>query len=290
MKALKFVRIALAVAMFACLNLSFFGFAHAFAGLFRIQLFPAVLAMNLVAIVAVLAVTALFGRVYCSVACPMGIFQDVVIRLSRWWRRKLPPARRTVPSPPKGVRYVALAFAVVATAAGFVSVGALLDGYSLYGRIATHLFRPLYSFLHNLAAAGLAGADRPVLFREEIFVRGTCALVVAVLGLVGVAALAWWRGRLFCNTLCPVGSALALAARRPLVRIAIDPAKCVKCGLCSASCKCGAIDRAAPRVDDSACVRCLDCLAACRKGAISLTARAGARKGRAEDRRHADLV
>ena len=270
MKGLRWLRVILAVLTFACANLFFLGMAEWAAILFEVQLLPALLAFNVAAVVAVLVVTFLFGRVYCSVVCPMGVFRDIVIWLSRRIRRNVSPKNRTQPSPPRFLRYVSLVLCAALVALGFVSLGALLDGYSLYGRIVAQIFRPVYSALHNLVAAFLADHGHPLVFREIVFVRGACALAVAATGLVGVAMMAWWRGRLFCNSLCPVGAVLSLAAHRPLVRIRIDSAKCVKCGLCAASCKCGAIDVPRNRIDDSTCVRCFDCATACRKGAISL--------------------
>jgi len=270
MKALRILRVALALAVFACANLFFFGLAAGAALIFRFQLLPAVLAMNVLAVVVVLAVTLLIGRVYCSVVCPMGVFQDIVIRISRSFNRSRPLRERILPPPPRGVRYVFLALTVLLVGLGCVSVGALFDGYSLYGRIATQVFKPVYSLLLNALAAAQANVGHPYLIREAVFVRGACALTVAVVGLVGMTALAWRRGRLFCNTLCPVGAVLALASERPLVRIAIDPAACAKCGLCAAACKCGAIDHGNGRVDNASCVRCFNCLTVCRKKAIGL--------------------
>ena len=270
MKSLRIVRVALAALTFVCANLFFLGMAEWAAILFKAQLLPALLAFNVAAVVAVLVVTLLFGRVYCSIVCPMGVFQDIVIWLSRRVRRTVPPKKRTLPHPPRFLRYVSLALCAALVALGLVSFGALLDGYSLYGRIATQVFRPAYSVLHNLVAALLADRGHPILFHEVVFVRGACALAVAGIGLVGVTMMAWWRGRLFCNSLCPVGAALSLVAHHPLVRIRIDSAKCVKCGLCAASCKCGAIDVSRTRIVDSVCVRCFDCAAACRRGAILL--------------------
>lgn len=273
MKSLKLVRVFLAIAFFACANLFFFGLVSWASLLFKLQLLPSVLALNLLSVGIVLGVTLLFGRIYCSVVCPMGVFQDLII----WLRRRLAGSKRRIVFAPvrrgKGIRLVSLLFSAVLIAVGFVSLGALLDGYSLYGRVATQLFKPAYSFVQNLVAVAQANAGHPWLFREEVFVRSACALTVASVGLLGVVALAWFRGRFFCNSLCPVGAALSLVATRPVVKLAIDPDKCVSCGLCAATCSCGAIDAKAKTVDNPTCVRCFNCLSVCRKKAIGLKVR-----------------
>ena len=59
------------------LFVDFTGTAHAWFGwMAKIQFLPAVLALNAVVIVALIALTLLFGRIYCSVICPLGIMQD----------------------------------------------------------------------------------------------------------------------------------------------------------------------------------------------------------------------
>lgn len=269
MNRLRLLRVALAALLFSCVNLCFFGLSEGAAVVFGFQLLPALLGLNAVAIAAILIVTLVFGRIYCSTVCPMGVFQDLAIWLFRRVRGRRPPRARILPAPPKALRFVFLTISALLIALGFVSLGALFDGYSLYGRIATQIFKPAYSSACNLLASALCEAGHPCLIREEVFVRGACALSVALAGLAGVAVLVWWRGRLFCNTLCPVGALLALVSKRPLFRVTIDKARCVKCGLCSASCACGAIDCRHATVDDSACVRCFNCLSSCRKHAIS---------------------
>lgn len=166
MKGLRFLRVLLASLTFVCANLFFLGVAEWAAILFKAQLFPALLALNIAAVAAVLVVTFIFGRVYCSVVCPMGVFQDIVIWMSRRVRRNVQLKKRTFPHPPRFLRYVSLGICAALVALGFVSLGALLDGYSLYGRIAAQVFRPVYSVAHNLVAAFLSDHGSPVLFRE----------------------------------------------------------------------------------------------------------------------------
>ena len=79
---LRKIRIILAAVFFigvTLLFLDFTGTLHAWLGwMAKIQFLPAVLAVNTLAVAALLLITILFGRVYCSVICPMGILQDII--------------------------------------------------------------------------------------------------------------------------------------------------------------------------------------------------------------------
>ncbi|MBO8482640.1 MAG: 4Fe-4S binding protein, partial [Bacteroidetes bacterium] len=76
---LKKLRVAIAAIFFICITLLFLDFTHAWLGwMVKIQFIPAVLALNLAVIVLLVLLTLVFGRVYCSVICPLGIFQDIV--------------------------------------------------------------------------------------------------------------------------------------------------------------------------------------------------------------------
>jgi len=157
-----------------------------------------------------------------------------------------------------------------------VRVPALIDPYSLYGRVATHLLQPAAYALNNAAAWIADRSGHPLIFKQDIFIRSVLALSVASASLLIVGFLAAGWGRLYCNTVCPVGSLLAVLSRRPLFRIAIDENACVGSGLCERTCKAGCIDAKARTVDAGRCVACFDCLNACRKGAIRYTARTAA--------------
>ena len=73
---LRKLRIAAAVVCFALVTLLFLDFTgtlHAWFGwLARIQFLPALLAVNVGVVAALVVATLLFGRVYCSVVCPLG--------------------------------------------------------------------------------------------------------------------------------------------------------------------------------------------------------------------------
>ena len=145
----------------------------------------------------------------------------------------------------------------------------MIEPYGAYGRFATHLFEPLAAMCANAAADLAARWGHPCMLKTEIFVRGWAALGVAGVSFLVLAVLAAWRGRLFCNTVCPVGSVLGLLSAKAPVRIRLDAEKCVKCGLCAKACKAECIDVANGKVDQSRCVRCFNCLGACKKEAMS---------------------
>ena len=76
------VRKVLAVIFFLLITLLFLDFTgtlHGFLGwMAKVQFLPAILAVNVVVIIALIVLTLIFGRIYCSVICPLGVFQDVV--------------------------------------------------------------------------------------------------------------------------------------------------------------------------------------------------------------------
>ena len=86
--------------------------------------------------------TLLFGRVYCSVICPLGVFQDVV----SWIAGKRKKNRFSYSPAVSWLRYGMLGIFIIAFLAGIGSLVALLDPYGAYGRIASNLFAPLYQW------------------------------------------------------------------------------------------------------------------------------------------------
>ena len=86
--------------------------------------------------------------------------------------------------------------------------------------------------------------------------------------LVLIAVLVWWKGRLFCTNVCPVGAILGLMAKHSLLKIYIDDKACVACGACASKCQAGCIDIKNKTVDNETCVKCLKCLSVCKTSAI----------------------
>ena len=268
---LRKIRLTLAVLLFAIITLLFLDFTgtiHAWFGwMARIQFLPAVLALNVGVIVLLAALTLVFGRVYCSVICPLGVMQDIISWISGRRRKK---KFRFSWSPAKSwLRYGVLALFILALAAGAGSVVALLAPYSSYGRIASNLFAPVYRWGNNLLAYFAERVDSYAFYETSVWLKSLPTFIIAALTFVIIAILAWRNGRTYCNTICPVGTVLGFLSRFSLLRITVDPDKCTSCGLCSRQCKASCLNGKEHTVDYSRCVSCMDCIGVCRHGAIS---------------------
>lgn len=264
---LRKIRIILATVFFALVSmlfLDFTGTVHAWFGwMAKIQFFPAVMAMNIGVIAVVLLLTFLFGRVYCSVICPLGVFQDVVSRLSA--RRKGKKLRFSYSGAKAWLRYAVLALFVAAT---FTGLAGLLDPYSAYGRMAQTMFAPLYTWGNNLLAYISERMGSYAFYERDVWLRALSTLILAAVTFVVVAVLAWRSGRTYCNTICPVGTFLGFVSRYSLFRPVIDAGKCSNCSICARGCKASCIDYKNHKIDYSRCVACMDCVDGCRHGAL----------------------
>ena len=266
---LRKLRIALAALFLVGITLLFVGIGHDWWGwMAKLQFLPSALALNFVVVAIILLACLLFGRVYCSVICPMGVFQDVIIRLRRMFdklvndihvhrlqrfkergikpQRVFKPAQKHFQYVPehKWVRYGVLVFSLLSLVASGQMLIALIAPYSAYGRVVRSI-------------VGLAtGSVVPAL------------LVTGLVTLVVIAVCAWVWGREYCNTICPVGTTLSLVSRFSLFKLTIDTDKCINCGRCSRRCKASCIDKHNHIIDYSRCVACFDCIDNCTEGAL----------------------
>ena len=282
---LRKIRITAAAVFFTVITLlllDFTGTLHAWFGwMAKVQLLPAVLAVNAGVVAALVLLTLLFGRVYCSVICPLGVFQDVVSRAAARRRKNRFRYSRAL----SWLRYGILALFLVALVAHFKPVSNLLAPYSAYGRIVSNLFAPLYLWGNNLLAYLAERAGSYAFYTVDVWVKGAATLAVAAVTFIVLAVLAWRNGRTYCNTVCPVGTILGLVSRFAVFKPRIDTSKCNGCGLCARNCKASCIDVEHHRIDYSRCVVCMDCIDTCHKNAIAYELRPKTRKPGKEEKR-----
>lgn len=267
--ALRKLRITLAVIFLIGITLLFLDFTgtiHAWLGwMAKIQFLPAILALNFGVIICLVVLTLLFGRIYCSVICPLGVMQDIFA----WFGKKNKKNRYTY-SPAKNIlRYTMLGVVILAFLLGIGSFVALFAPYSAYGRIAQNLLAPIWQFGNNLLADWAEKHDSYAFYSVDVWIRSGITFAVAVITLVVIGLLAWRNGRTYCDTICPVGTVLGFLSKYSLFKPVIDTTKCNGCGLCARNCKAACINSKEHEIDYSRCVACMDCIGKCHKGAIS---------------------
>ncbi len=167
-------------------------------------------------------ITLLFGRVYCSTLCPLGLYQEFLMLLFR---------RKVTVQKSRPYKYFLAALVFGALFGGTAYLVRLIDPYTLFGSAVSG------------AWLGLA--------------------VLAVL-----TVLVWFKGRLFCANICPVGAVLGLISKHALNKIYIENDKCVSCGLCASKCPVGCIDFKNKTVDNETCIKCFKCLGGCHRSSI----------------------
>lgn len=258
----------------------------------KAQLFPSLL--NLLGTGSVLAgaafitvsvVTLIFGRAYCSFLCPFGILMDFVRWLATYPTKskflkstklgafcKQNFARITFSPAWNKVRAFFVGITILLIAFGGAALVGLIEPYSLFGKIFGCIVYPAASAgtneISNFLAARGNYSVPSVSGHAEVALP---AFGLALFILCAIFLLSAVRGRLYCNTVCPVGGYLGFLARYSLFKLELNPAKCIACGLCEKICKAQCIDSRRRNLDFSRCVLCLDCASTCRKSAVHFT-------------------
>jgi len=209
----------------------------------------------------VLILTLIFGRVYCSTICPLGFLQDLVNFISGKLKKK--KRRFVFKKEQKFLRWTFFIIPVVLFLFGSSFGITLLDPYSIYGRVAGNYFRPIYIFGNNLASSILESFKLYWIFPFEIHTFNFLPFIITTLILGIVVYLSFTNGRLYCNTVCPVGTLLGFVSRFSFFRISIEKSDCLSCGVCAKDCKANCINSDEMSVDMSRCVACFNCVQSC---------------------------
>ena len=269
---LRKIRITAAALFWAgitLLLLDISGALHGWLGwMAKVQFLPAVLALNFGVIAVLVLLTLLFGRIYCSVICPLGVFQDAAGLAGKAARKRLRKAPGGFKPANNWLRYGFLAIFIIALIAGVQWFVAILAPYSAWGRITQNLFQPVYIWGNNLLGLIEDRIGAYNIYSKEVWLRSVPTFVVAVLTFLLVGFLAFRGGRTWCNTVCPVGTVLGFLSRFAAFRPVIDTEKCRNCKVCEHKCKASCIDIAAHNIDYSRCVDCFNCIEDCKFGAL----------------------
>ncbi len=232
-----FIRITAAALFFTAEIFAFLPAGKFLSGLLAFNFAPAAARLAadfsftaLIIVLVNLLIAFLFGRIYCSVFCPFGILQDIIGAVFRRKSGKTPNLFY--------IRYTVLAIVAAFIISGAGAVLRFIDPYSNFGNIVTGFLNiktiPLLTFLP----------------------------------FVLITLLVIWKNRIFCTTLCPVGTLFGLCAKFSPKKLCISQEICKGCGVCEKECPAGAINSKEKYLDNERCTRCLRCIAACPGGGI----------------------
>lgn len=213
----------------------------------------------------VIVITFIWGRVYCSTICPLGTLQDIVSYLSRKWMKK---KRHFYLKPYSIIRYSFLSLTIIFLFSGTIYLLNLLDPFSIFGKITSNIFRPLVLNIYNLFTGILESINIFWIYPVDILTTNWLSFTIAILFFTLVVLFSLKRGRLFCNSVCPVGTLLGLFSKYAVFQIKIDESNCVSCHLCERECKSGCIDKQNKIIDFTRCVGCFNCFNACHSNGI----------------------
>ncbi|MBD9093351.1 MAG: 4Fe-4S dicluster domain-containing protein [Bacteroides oleiciplenus] len=282
---LRKARVILSVVFFGLITFYFLDFAeilpNSFHRLAHIQFIPALVSLSFITLAVLILITLLFGRIYCSTICPMGIFQDIVTWISKKTAKK---KKRFRYSPARNIlRWGVLGATVVAFLLNFTVILGLLDPYSAFGRMVVNVFKPVYMLGNNLLESIFSRFDNYTFYQVDASLLSISSFIIGLVTFLLIGFLAWKYGRTWCNTMCPVGTLLGFVSRFSLFKIRIDAEKCNHCGLCATKCKASCINSKEQAIDYSRCVDCFDCLGACRQNALRYTLPSGTKEKAAAD-------
>ena len=269
---LKKLRVLLATISFILITLLFLDFSgalHAYFGwMAKLQFVPAMLASSFVVLIGIVIITILFGRIYCSVICPLGIYQDGIAHIAEKRKKNRYSFKRG-----KKYRYfIALAFFLLISF-GFTTIAIIIEPYSIFGRFASNLFAPVYRLINNVLAYFAERWDSYAFYSVDVYIKSLPIFIVSIAYFLIITILALLNGRWYCNNICPVGALLGIISKYSIFKPHFDEEKCVSCGLCEKNCRCTAIDVKKHEIDYSKCVTCFNCVSVCKKGAMVFSAK-----------------
>lgn len=209
-------------------------------------------------------ITLIFGRIYCSTLCPLGTLQDIFIYISNRFKKKKYKYNKAYFL----IRYSVLVLTILSGITGLLIIITLLDPYSIFGRIMSNFFVPLKDFSGNKVIEILRSGEIYLNYSFKTHKVGVIGFLIPVVYLIIISLLSLSKGRIYCNTVCPVGAFLGILSKLSFLKIRLDDKKCISCMKCENICKAGCIDAKNKILDYSRCINCFNCLDLCSYGAL----------------------
>lgn len=214
---------------------------------------------QMILVIMVFLVTALWGRFFCGFLCSFGMFQELLFFLSGRVLSKRVRIPERLDSVMKFLKYVIVVFITVGVWILALPVDSSWNPWGVFGMLISG----------NLSVA----------------FSGIPTVGFALLLAITVGSL--FVGRFFCRYLCPLGAMFTVISGKRLYKIIRRGDSCTNCGLCTRTCSMGIHIPEKDAVVSGECIQCMQCIGICPKeslsanpaGAIAGTAAAAAISG-----------
>lgn len=196
---------------------------------------------QIILVLMVLLVTALWGRFFCGFLCSFGMLQELLFFFpGRIVFRKVRIPER-FDSVMKYVKYGIFAFIVAGVWILALPVDSSWSPWGVFGM---------------LVSGNWSVVSRAI---------PTVGFVL----LLAIAAASLLVERFFCRYLCPLGALFAVVSRKRLYKIRRRSDTCTNCGLCARTCSMGIDVPEKDEVISGECIQCMQCLTVCPKESLS---------------------
>ena len=221
----------------------------------------------------IIAITFLFGRVFCNWVCPYGTLHQFV----SWLFDNRPAPQRIQHNRYHKAQYIKYSILIVfllMSAMGALQIG-LLDPIVMMYRAMATFFSPITDAAVGRLGLAAEGAGGSALFLDALkFAPGVESRIFVGSFWIGVIFLFFvlmnlWKPRFFCRFICPLGALLGAIASKSVFRINRIVDKCTDCDLCLLRCE-GASDPQS-QVRQAECFACMNCIDDCPENALEFT-------------------
>ena len=213
----------------------------------------------------IIAITMVFGRVFCGWLCPLGTLLDGTDALMK------PPVK-----PGSRIRYVkyGILFVILTASLFGLQLIGFFDPFSILVRGLTFSLDPgmnwaisgIFDTLYVKGPSWLSSVSEPVYtflksillpYRQAFY--STSLLSFMILG--SIFALEKLGRRFWCRNLCPLGALLALFSRFSFLR-RVPIKSCADCNRCVEECRMDAFQKDGFLMHEE-CTLCMDCIYDC---------------------------
>ena len=222
----------------------------------------------------IVAITFLFGRVFCNWMCPYGTLHQFIGWLfdNRAGTQRIEQNRY---HPVQFLKYSILIVFLLMSAMGALQIG-LLDPIVMMYRAMATFFAPILDIALGRLGGATEGLGVDSAWLDTLkFAPGVEHRIFVGSFWIGVIFLFFvvmnlWKPRFFCRFVCPLGALLGVIASKSVFRINRIVDKCTDCNLCLLRCE-GACDPQA-QLRQSECFACMNCIDDCPENALEFTA------------------